>query len=213
MNVLDRPHDEQPTGKPKLPIAVLISGSGRSLANLLQRIDQGRLDASVKLVVSSSADVRGVDVARRAGIPTHIIVRRKHPDAAAHREAVFSLCRQAGVELVVMAGYLQHLLIPDDFAGRVINIHPALIPKFCGQGYYGNRVHDAVLRARESQTGCTVHVVDNQYDHGPIIARRMVPVYPEDTVDELAARVFAQECELLPEVVQQFATGRLPRET
>ncbi len=209
MHPYDLPRSAEHPGK--LSIAVLISGAGRSLANLLRQIEQGRLDARIQLVISSRANVRGVDLARQAGIATQIVARRDYADAAAHGEAVFALCRQADVELVVMAGYMQHLLIPDDYAGRVINIHPALIPKFCGKGFYGNRVHEAVLRAHEKETGCTVHVVDNQYDHGPILARRVVPVLPEDTVDELAARVFAQECELLPEVVQIFAEGRLPR--
>lgn len=198
---------DRTTGRSSLPIAVLISGSGRSLANLLQRIDRGQLDACVKLVVSSRSDVAGVDIARRAGIFTQIVARRDYPDATAHRDAVFELCRQAGVRLVVMAGYLQHLLIPDDFVGHVINIHPSLIPKHCGQGFFGHRVHESVLRAGDTETGCTVHFVDNQYDHGPIIARRVVCVLPEDTADTLADRVFAEECELLPEVVQRFADG------
>jgi phosphoribosylglycinamide formyltransferase-1 len=159
----------------------------------------------VALVIASRADLRAVRIAEDAGLQTEIVSRRSFVDPIAHRDAVFELCRKAGVQLVVMAGYLEHLLIPDDFRGRVINIHPALLPSYGGQGFYGDRVHEAVLAAGETQSGCTVHYVDDQFDHGPIIDRRSVPVLPGDSLKDLAARVFEQECKLLPEVIQRIA--------
>ena len=108
-----------------------------------------------------------------------------------------------------MAGFLKFAPVPADFANRVVNIHPALIPAFCGLGYYGLRVHQAVLDYGAKISGCTVHFVDNQYDHGPIILQRVVPVEEEDTPETLAARVFAAECEALPEAIRLFAAGRV----
>ena len=108
-----------------------------------------------------------------------------------------------------MGGFLKHVLIPPDFENRVINIHPALIPAFCGQGMYGLRVHEAVLDYGAKVTGCTVHFVDNQYDHGPIILQRTVEVLPDDTPESLQARVFAAECEAYPEALRLLASGRV----
>jgi phosphoribosylglycinamide formyltransferase 1 len=122
---------------------------------------------------------------------------------------VFQPCREAGVQLVVMGGFLKHVLIPADFEHRVMNIHPGLIPAFCGQGFYGHHVHQAVLDYGAKISGCTVHFADNQYDHGPIILQRTVPVLDDDTPEALAARIFEQECEAYPEAVRLFAEGRL----
>ena len=108
-----------------------------------------------------------------------------------------------------MGGFLKHVLIPDDFMGRVMNIHPSLIPAFCGHGFYGRRVHQAVLDYGVKVSGCTVHFVDNQYDHGPIILQHVVPVLDDDTPEALAARVFVEECSAYPEAIQRFAQGRL----
>jgi folate-dependent phosphoribosylglycinamide formyltransferase PurN len=124
-------------------------------------------------------------------------------------ERIFSLCRAAGVDLVCLAGFLQLLPIPDDFLLRVMNIHPALIPAFCGKGFYGHHVHEAVLAYGAKLSGCTVHFADNAYDHGPIILQRAVPVLDDDTPDSLAARVFEQECEAYPLAIRWFAEGRL----
>src|SRR5262249_57402121 len=111
---------------------------------------------------------------------------------------IFDLCRAAGSELVCLGGFLQLIRIPDDFRGRVLNVHPALIPAFCGKGYYGRRVHEAVLAYGAKVSGCTVHFADNEYDHGPIILQRVVPVLDDDTPDTLAARVHAQANEAYP---------------
>ena len=192
-----------------LRLAVLLSGSGRSLQNLLDRAADGRLPARVILVVSNKPDAYGLERARRAGVPTAVVARKTFADRDAFSAAVFDHCRRAGADLVCMAGFMQLLRIPDDFAGRVMNIHPALIPAFCGKGYYGHRVHEAALEAGVKVSGCTVHFADNVYDHGPIILQRVVPVLDDDTPDALAARVFEQECEAYPEAIRLFAEGRL----
>ena len=108
-----------------------------------------------------------------------------------------------------MGGYLEHLLIPDDYENRVVNIHPSLVPSFCGKGYYGLRVHQAVLDYGAKVSGCTVHFVDNQYDHGPIIAQRCCPVHADDTPQTLQARVFSLECDLYPQVLSWLAAGQI----
>ncbi len=130
----------------------------------------------------------------------------------AYGDAVFGACREAGVDYVAMAGFLKLAPVPDDFAGRVLNIHPALIPAFCGPGMYGDRVHQAVLDAGVRVTGCTVHFVDNEYDHGPIIWQQPVPVFDDDTADTLAKRVFEVEKEAYPHVLRLLAAGRIKLE-
>jgi phosphoribosylglycinamide formyltransferase 1 len=193
----------------RLPVAVLISGGGTTLRNLLDVIDLGQLPLDVRLIISSRRQAAGLQYAERAGCPTEIIRRRDFELPEAHRDAVFAACRSAGVDLVVMGGYLEHLLIPDDFTHRVVNIHPSLIPAFCGQGFYGLRVHAAVLEYGVKLSGCTVHFVDNQYDHGPIILQRAVPVLDDDTPSTLAERVFAEECRAYPEALRWLAEGRV----
>lgn len=193
----------------KLSIAVLISGGGTTLRNLIQRVNAGRLDVDIRLVVSSSSRATGLRFARDAGIETQVIRLRDFEAEGAFSEAIFSACRGAQVEFVVMGGFLKHILIPPDFQNRVINIHPALIPAFCGKGFYGLRVHESVLEYGAKVSGCTVHFVDNQYDHGPIILQRVVPVQEDGTPEELAARVFTAECEAYPEALQWIAEGRV----
>jgi formyltetrahydrofolate-dependent phosphoribosylglycinamide formyltransferase len=190
-------------------LAVLLSGNGTTLQNLLARIADGRLRARVVLVVSNHADAFGLVRAERAGVPAAVVSRADCASRAEFGGRIFALCREAGAELVCLAGFLQLLPIPEHFRGRVMNIHPALIPAFCGKGYYGRHVHEAVLAYGAKVSGCTVHFADNEYDHGPIILQRTVPVLEDDTPDTLAARVFAQECEAYPEAILLFAEGRL----
>ena len=196
-----------PVPRAALRIAVLISGGGTTLRNLLDRIAAEALGVKIALVISSNPQAAGLAFAAAAQIPTAVIERRAYPDEAAFSLAVFQACRVAAVDLVVMGGFLKHVLIPGDFENRVVNIHPALIPNFCGHGFYGHRVHEAVLAAGATESGCTVHFVDNFYDHGPIILQRSVPVLPGDTPDVLAARVFAAECEAYPEALRLIAAG------
>lgn len=199
----------EPRVLPPLRLVVLLSGGGTTLANLLMKIDEGNLDARVLKVISSNPQARGLELAAVAGIPGEVIERRGFPSDAAYGDAVFSACRAADPHLVVMGGFLKFVPIPPDFHGRVVNIHPALIPAFCGAGYYGHHVHQAVLDYGAKLSGCTVHFVDNQYDHGPIILQRAVPVKEGDTPEALAARVFQAECEAYPEALRLFAAGKL----
>ncbi len=193
---------------PSTPIrlAVLISGGGRTLLNLHERIEAGTLNASIEVVVSSRADVKGVGRSRKAGLKT-VVVERKKLEPAAYQHA---LTQAVGdVDLVCMGGFLSLWTIPEKYTGRVMNIHPALLPEFGGHGMYGDRVHEAVLAAGKTVSGCTVHFCDNQYDHGPIILQSKVPVLPDDTPDTLAARVFEQECIAYPEAITRFAEDQL----
>lgn len=194
---------------PSLRLAILLSGSGRTLENLLDWIAAGNLSAVVVTVVSSRSDVRGVEIARRAGLPTHVLPAAGKTVGDWSRE-IFATCREAQPDLVVMAGFLRLVEIPADFAGRVINIHPALLPAFGGQGFHGMHVHRAVLDRGCTVSGCTVHLVDNEYDHGKILLQHTVPVLPDDTPDSLAARVFAAECQALPEAIMLWAARPQP---
>ncbi len=189
-----------------LRLAVLISGGGRTLLNLQEHITDGARDARIEVVVSSRADAKGVERSRRTGLNTVVVDRR----TLSNRDFQNSVTEAvADVDLVCMAGFLLLWQIPDGFHGRVMNIHPALLPDFGGRGLYGRRVHEAVLAAGKKVSGCTVHFCDNQYDHGPIILQRKVSVRPDDTPDTLAARVFEQECIAYPQAVRLFADGRV----
>ena len=190
-------------------LAVLLSGNGTTLQNLLDRGADGRLDARVVVVVSSNPAAFGLTRARQAGVPAVVVERKACASREEFGRRVFDHCRQAGADLVCLAGFLQLLPIAPDFRLRVLNIHPALIPAFCGKGMYGLRVHAAALEAGVKVSGCTVHFADNQYDHGPIVLQRVVPVLDDDTPETLAARVFEQECEAYPEAIRLFAAGRL----
>ncbi len=193
----------------KLPIAVLISGGGTTLQNLLHHSSLGELPVEFRLVISSHGQAKGLEFATEYGIPQQIVSRKCYADAESHSQAVFNLCREQGVELVVMGGYLEHLLIPPDYSGRVLNIHPSLIPAFSGKGFYGARVHQAALDYGVKVSGCTVHFVDNEYDHGPIVAQRACPVLEGDTVHSLQGRVFQLECQLYPAVIAAVARGQV----
>lgn len=190
-------------------LAVFLSGGGRTLVNLLEAIGRGELDAEVTAVVSDRDSVAGIDRATEAGLPVTVLVRREFSSAAEWSDAAFAVCREAGADLVVLAGFLSLVVVPEDFGLRVLNIHPALIPAFCGKGFYGHRVHEAAIERGVRVSGCTVHLVDNQYDHGPIILQRTVPVASGDSPDELAARVFEAECEAYPEAIRLMVGGSL----
>ncbi|MEN6407099.1 MAG: phosphoribosylglycinamide formyltransferase [Thermoguttaceae bacterium] len=190
-------------------IAVLISGGGTTLKNLIDRIRDGRLPVEIGLVLSSSPTARGLRFAADAGLESAVVERTSFADQNAFSRDIFDRCRAARIDLVVLGGFLKRLTIPDDFANRVVNIHPALIPSFCGEGFYGHRVHEAVLEFGAKLSGCTVHFADNQYDHGPVIVQKSVPVLDDDTPETLAARVFEAECEAYPEALRLIATGRV----
>lgn len=192
-----------------LRLAVLLSGGGRTLGNLAEAIDRGELPAVVVGVVSSRGDVYGVERARKLDLPVEIVERKAFNAPAEFSDVVFDHVRRWRADLVVLAGFLSLLTIPDDFAQRVINIHPALLPAFGGPGMYGHHVHEAVLAAGCKITGCTVHYCDQTYDTGPIVVQRACPVAEDDTPDTLAARVFEQECIAYPEALRLIAEGRV----
>ena len=190
-------------------LGVLISGGGTTLMNFIEQIAAGRLPAEVSLVIASRADCGGVARACKAGLNCEVVSRKAFAGVPEFSASIFGLCRTARVDLVLMAGFLALIEVPLDFELRVMNIHPALIPAFCGQGFYGHKVHDAVLESGVKVSGCTVHFADNHYDHGPIILQSCVDVYDDDTSDTLAARVFTAERRAYLEAIGLFAQGRL----
>ena len=190
-------------------MGVLISGGGRTLQNFLDLSEAGRLEAEVVTVISDQGDAGGLERARRHGVPTAVVRRRDYDGVEGFSEAITTVLRDSEVDLVAMAGLLSLYRIPDCYAGRVLNIHPALLPLFGGKGFYGDRVHRAVLDCGCKVSGCTVHFADNTYDTGPIIVQKTVPVEEGDDAHALAARVFEKELEAYPEAVNLFAEGRL----
>ena len=192
-----------------LKLAVLLSGGGTTLKNLIERIGDGRLDAEIICVLSSRPGVRGLEFAREAGIPHRVVPRKAYETVEEFSEAITEFVDRYEPDLVLLAGFLSLWRMPERYLGRVMNIHPALIPLFCGKGFYGHRVHEAVVASGMKVSGCTVHFADDRYDTGPIIIQRTVPVHFDDTPDEVAARVFAEECEAYPEAIRLFAEGRL----
>lgn len=186
-------------------VAVCASGGGSNLQALLDRL-QGEAPARVVLVLSNLGEAGALERARKAGVPAEVLA-----DPADASEWITRLGRR-DVDLVVLAGYLK--LVPpgivQKYQGRIVNIHPALLPSFGGPGMYGRRVHEAVLRAGASESGPTVHLVDEAYDRGEILAQRRVPVLPGDSPATLAARVLAEEHRLLPEVVLAAARAGRP---
>jgi len=190
-------------------LGVLISGGGTTLLNFLDQIRSGQLHAEVPLVIASQKNCKGVERARAAGLECVVIRPRDYSTVNEFSDAVFSELRRTQIDLVTMAGFLSLLHVPDDFSWRVINIHPSLIPAFCGHGFYGHHVHEAAVRRGVKVSGCTVHFADNEYDHGPIILQNIVNVPDLCTADELASLVFEQEKIAYPEAIRQLASGRL----
>jgi phosphoribosylglycinamide formyltransferase-1 len=192
-----------------LRVAVLLSGEGTSLESLCERIDAGELEARVVVVVASRADAGGLARAERRGIPAYAVPRKRHPDVSAFNDAIHALLEQHQPDVVALLGFLSPFELRGRYAGRCINVHPALIPAFSGRGFYGHRVHEAVIESGVRVTGASVHFVDAEYDHGPIILQEPVSVRDDDTADSLAARVQAVERRLVPEALRLFAAGRL----
>jgi len=192
-----------------LRLAVLLSGGGRTLQNIADTMARGELNARIVTVIASSPDCLGVTRARNLNLPVHAVVRQAYPNSASFSAAIWDIVRAAQADLVCLAGFLSLLSIPDDFAQRVINIHPALLPSFGGQGLFGHHVHEAVLAAGCKVSGCTVHYCDQTYDTGPIIVQRCCPVRDDDTPKTLAARVFAEECLAYPQAIRLIAAQQV----
>ncbi len=197
-----------------IKIAVLLSGSGSTLENLFEKMDSGFLEATIDIVISSKIDAYGLQRAERHGVETVVVESKKFysghiPDWEGMSAAISDLLLPRKVDLVCLCGFMCFYQVPEELSGRVMNVHPALIPSFCGKGMYGSKVHEAVKRAGVKLSGCTVHFVNNQYDAGPIIIQRSCPVYDTDSVSDIASRVMEQERIAYPEAVRLFAQGRL----
>jgi phosphoribosylglycinamide formyltransferase-1 len=193
-----------------LRVAVLLSGSGTSLENLFSQIDAGKLPGcEISAVISSKEKAFGLERAQRRGVPAVAVPRKQYPDVDAFNDALHAELARFEIDFIALLGFLSLFQLRGKFEGRAINVHPALIPAFSGQGYYGARVHEAALAAGVKVSGATVHFVDEQYDHGPIIVQEAVPVLEGDTPETLSARVVAVERRLVPETLRLFAQGRL----
>ncbi|MHC4463091.1 MAG: phosphoribosylglycinamide formyltransferase [Planctomycetota bacterium] len=200
-----------PAAQNKKPVrlGVLISGGGTTLMNILEYINKGWLNAEVAVVISSRSTVAGVEKARTAGLDVKIIRKKDFPDIDEFSKRIQEELVAANVELVVQGGWLCLWKIPARYENRVMNIHPALLPSFGGEGMWGHHVHEAVLAAGCKVSGCSVHFCTNEYDKGPIIVQRPCDVKDSDTPETLAARVFEQECIAYPQAIKLFAEGKL----
>ena len=198
-----------PTDQKPIQLGILLSGGGRTMMNLLTQINAGKLNAQIILVISSRTNIAGVEKAKAAGLNVKVVRRGDYPDVESFSRVIAAQLKAAKVDLVVQAGWLCLWHIPEAYKNRVMNIHPALLPSFGGQGMWGHHVHEAVLKAGCKVSGCTVHFCTNKYDEGPIIIQRCCPVQENDTPDTLAERVFEQECIAYPEAIRLFAAGKL----
>jgi len=192
-----------------IKLAVFLSGNGTTLQNILDRCAADELDATVACVLSSRENAYGLERAHAAGIPALAVPRKDFDDIEAFGRAIWTAVDEYAPDLVVLAGFMSLLPIPEAYAGRIMNVHPALIPAFSGQGMYGDKVYQAVLDYGLKMTGVTVHFVDDEYDRGPVIAQSPVPVMEDDTIETLAARVQEEERKLYPAAIQLYAEGRL----
>jgi formyltetrahydrofolate-dependent phosphoribosylglycinamide formyltransferase len=192
-----------------LNLAILISGSGTTLQNLIDKINDKTLNANIQIVISSAPNTYGVKRAEQNNIPVSIVQRKGFNNSEIFSNTIINEIEEYSVDLIILAGFLHLFKIPDKYTGKAMNIHPGLIPSFCGKGYYGHHVHEAVIESGVKVSGCTVHFVDNEYDCGPIIIQRVVQVHEDDSPETLAQRVFKEECIAYPEAINLFAEGRL----
>jgi phosphoribosylglycinamide formyltransferase-1 len=189
-------------------LAVFASGSGSNFQAIIEAISIGTIPATCVGLITDREGIAAIDKAYLAGIPVHVVRRRDYQDYDNYSLALTATVQSLDPDLIVLAGYLSKIpaMVVEHWRGKIINMHPALLPKFGGKGYYGIYVHTAVLEAGESESGCTVHYVDEVYDNGSIIAQRKVPVLQDDTPDTLQQRVLKEEHKLLPEVIGKILT-------
>lgn len=179
------------------------------MVNIAEQIQLGKLDAEIVSVISSRSDVAGIERARELDIEPDIVRKKDFNDLTSFSKEIYKHLQKADVDLVLQCGWMCLWQIPAELAEKVMNIHPSLLPMFGGQGMYGHHVHEAVVAKGCKISGCTVHFVNNEYDAGPIIVQRSCPVYSSDTPEDVAGRVFEQECIAYPEAIQLFADGKL----
>jgi phosphoribosylglycinamide formyltransferase 1 len=197
-----------PFNSSPIRLAVCVSGEGTTLQNLIDQIRLRRLKAELVQVVASRPRIGAIARAESAKIPL-ALANYNARSRTEFSNSVFEPIRHSKADLVILAGFLALVKIAPDYKGRVLNVHPSLIPSFCGKGFYGSKVHEAALATGVKISGCTIHFADDSYDTGPIIAQRAVPVLENDTIDTLTARVFTEECKALPEAISLYAEGRL----
>ncbi len=195
-----------------MKLGLLASHRGTNLQAIVDACSSGRLPAEPAVVISNNSGSGAAQRAKRAGLPFHHLSGKTHPSAEALDAAILEVLEKYGVELVVLVGYMKRIgpRTLARFSGRVLNTHPALLPKFGGAGMYGQRVHEAVLAAGETETGVSVHLVDAEYDTGPVIAQCRVPVRAGDSAESLAARVVEREHEFLVDTIAAIVEGRIP---
>ncbi len=196
-------------GGKRLRLGILISGGGTTMVNIQKEIEAGNLNAEIAVVVSSLSTVRGVQLAKNMGLKVEIIRKKDHVDIDSFSASIEKVLNDSEVDLVVQAGWLCLWKIPADYENCVMNIHPALLPSFGGQGMWGHHVHEAVIKAGCKLSGCTVHFCTDEYDKGGMIVQRSCAVKYDDDADSLAARVFQEECKAYPEAIRLFGEGRL----
>ncbi|MCP4753637.1 MAG: phosphoribosylglycinamide formyltransferase [Proteobacteria bacterium] len=195
----------------KVNLAFFASHGGSNMQAVLDSINNGVLDAVPVAVIGNNSKSKAFERAANENIPYYHLSGKSHPDPEKLDLAMLDILKRHRTNLVVLAGYMKKIgrYTLKAYNGRILNIHPALLPKFGGQGMYGKRVHEAVLKAGDSQTGVTIHVVDEKYDHGPIIAQEKVPVMENDTVDSLAERVLQCEHKLYSETIAKIVSGEI----
>lgn len=191
-----------------LKIAVLVSGGGSNLQSIMDEIYCGNLNASIEMVISDNENAYALERAKEKGIKTYVFDRKTYNDNMGDKILEVT---EDKVDLIVLAGFLSILKgkLIDKFENKIINIHPALIPSFCGKGMYGIKVHEAVIKSGVKFSGCTVHFVNHNVDDGAIIAQEVVPVYFEDTKETLQARVLEKEHKILPACISAIEENRL----
>ncbi|MBK1878304.1 phosphoribosylglycinamide formyltransferase [Pelagicoccus mobilis] len=195
-----------------MKLGFLASHGGSNMQAILDACASGQIAATPALLVCNNPGATAIERAQNAGMPSRVLNGKTHPEFAELDQAIFQALQQAGVELVILAGYMKKIgpAVLSGYRNRILNIHPALLPKFGGKGMYGMHVHRAVLEARESESGATVHLIDQVYDEGPILQQASVPVLADDTPETLQARVLEQEHKLYPDTIAKVVTGEIP---
>lgn len=194
-----------------LKFAVMASGGGTDFQSLIDAVRDGRINAEICCLVASKPDIYAIERAKKAGIPVEVVRKKAFGSMDEFDEAILGRLRRYEADFAVLAGYLSIIgsKTIEAYRNKIINIHPALIPSFCGMGMYGSRVHEAVIEYGVKFSGATVHFVNEEADAGPIILQETVPVLENDTPEELAARVLKTEHKILPEAVGLMADGKL----